>query len=491
MSVVLLVFVPYMLWLLLNDVRRREPLSPALWGVVVWLTLIGSRPVSAWFDAGLDFASASASYDEGNPLERAVYFVLIAQGLVVLLMRGVRPREVAAANPWLLLFLLYGGLSVFWADAPFVAFKRWVKDLGNLVMVLVILSDGRPVEAMKAAFVRCACVLLPVSVLFIRFIPELGRTYHSGTGEMMFTGVATHKNSLGLLVLVCLLFLLWDLASRTPQQRRAQPLGALLGDVSLLAIAVWLLVRAESATALGCAALGVGLLAAMAWGPLRRRARLLELLVASAAVALWASDGVERFTEYMIVDVMGRDLTLTTRTDVWPMLLAQAESVWWGAGFNSFWTGERLDTLYGQLGIIQAHNGYLETYLNGGLTGLVLLGLMLLGSLRAIHRGLAENRAQAGIAFAVLIVSAVYNLTEASFNKINPLWFALLLTALPYRAHKDDAPVVPQRDRQPGSRPLSWQARAGMSPTSGTAGAPGDGPNAGQPRLPNQAGFDA
>ncbi len=253
--VALLVTVVYILWLLVNEARRREGLSPAVWIVVAWVAMLGSRPVSTWFDFGGSMSSTEA-YDEGNPLERMVYFILILQGLWVLVRRGVRVRDVMASNGWLFVFFLYWGFSVFWADASFVAFKRWIKDIGNIVMVLVVLTDGRPLDAMKAVFVRSACLLLPMSVLFIRFIPELGRTYHVWSGEMMYTGVTTHKNSLGALVMVSLIFLVWDLMGRGPATETLHRPSSRLALFSLVAIGLWLLASAGSATATGCLILG-------------------------------------------------------------------------------------------------------------------------------------------------------------------------------------------------------------------------------------------
>lgn len=431
-KVVLLAFVIYIIWLFGNDARRREGVSPAVWSVVAWVTLLGSRPVSTWFDFSGGIGSAEA-YDEGNPLERMVYFFLILHGLLVLARRGVRLRDVLASNGWLFVFFLYWGLSIFWADASFIALKRWIKDLGNIVMVLVILTDGKPLEAMKAVFVRSACLLLPVSVLFIHYIPELGRTYHVWSGEMMYTGVTTHKNSLGVLVLVSLIFLIWDSMSRSPGGKAPRSLSSRFGDVSLILMGAWLLIKAGSATAMGCFVLGVVLLAALSSKAIRERVRYVEFFAFVAGVSIWATDATHGMLDYLVVDLLGRDLTLTTRTDVWPVLLSRVDSVLVGSGFNSFWTGERLAELYGQLGIIQAHNGYLETYLNGGLLGVTLLAMVLLSAIRVANRQLTEGGEYASLAFAWVFITVVYNFTEASFNKTSLLWFAFLLMVTQYR----------------------------------------------------------
>ncbi len=82
----------------------------------------------------------------------------------------------------------------------------------------------------------------------------------------------------------------------------------------------------------------------------------------------------------VILELLGRDATLTERTDLWPILLEVEINPILGTGFESFWLGKRLDDLWRTLGwhANEAHNGYLETYLNLGLIGLfLLLGLLL------------------------------------------------------------------------------------------------------------------
>jgi exopolysaccharide production protein ExoQ len=426
------VFGTYILWLFLLDARRRDGISPAIWSVVAWATLLGSRPVSTWFSVGGGEGSAE-SYDEGNPFERSVYFVLIFHGLFVLARRSVRFREVVASNRWLVVFFGYWALSIFWADDSFVAFKRWIKDLGNIVMVLVVLTDAKPMEAMKAVFVRSASLLLPMSVLFILFIPEFGRTYHVWTGEMMYTGVTTHKNSLGVLVLISLMFLVWDFTSRPPPGSPSRSLVSRLGELSLILMGGWLLMKAGSATASGCCVVGLSLMFLLSWKALRNSVAVIEFIAVAGTIILWPTGLAQSIVEYFIVDILGRDLTLTSRTDVWPMLLSKADNVLVGSGFNSFWTGDRLAEVYGQLGIIQAHNGYLETYLNGGLVGLGLLVLLLLSAIRQANKQLAEGGAAANVAFAMILINVVYNFTEASFDKTSPLWFAFLMVLTQYR----------------------------------------------------------
>jgi len=58
--------------------------------------------------------------------------------------------------------------------------------------------------------VRVSYVLFPLSVVFIKYFPALGRSA-SRAGENMFTGVTTQKNSLGEMAFVFSIMILWDL----------------------------------------------------------------------------------------------------------------------------------------------------------------------------------------------------------------------------------------------------------------------------------------
>ena len=113
-----------------------------------------------------------------------------------------------------------------------------------------------------------------------------------------------------------------------------------------------------------------------------------------------------------------------------------ANVVWiLGAGFSSFWSGARLDALYTQFGIIQAHNGYLEVFLNSGVVGLVLLALLLLSTIRRLNGAVRiDTDPLAAVRMAILVAAIVYNFSEAAYNKWSIVWvvslFAIVSTPL-------------------------------------------------------------
>src|SRR5215468_729214 len=166
----------FIAWLFRRDLKRSKNVSHAIWIPFLWAAILGSRPVSIWLGGGVSMTS-NDDYLEGSPLDRNFFLLLIGAGIVVLLKR--RPQwDVLFRRNWgLFLFYAFWGLSALWSDYTMVAFKRWIKECGHLVMVLVVLTEKDPAAAFKSVLARCAYILVPVSVLFIRYYPDLGRFY--------------------------------------------------------------------------------------------------------------------------------------------------------------------------------------------------------------------------------------------------------------------------------------------------------------------------
>ena len=165
---------------------------------------------------------------EGNPLDALVFATLIVGGLVVLITRRRRVSTFLRANGPLLVFLLYCVLSVLWSDYPEVAFKRWIKAIGDTVMVLIVLTDPEPTAAIKRLLARAGFLLIPPSILLIKYYPSLGRGYSPWTGEAYNNGVALHKNGLGYIALIFGLGSLWYLLEALLGGKRPRATGPLI-----------------------------------------------------------------------------------------------------------------------------------------------------------------------------------------------------------------------------------------------------------------------
>ena len=78
----------------------------------------------------------------------------------------------------------------------------------------------------------------------------------------------------------------------------------------------------------------------------------------------------------------------------------------------------------------QAHNGYLETYLNLGIIGLVLILAVLVSCYSKACRAIQVNLDWGRFRLGFLVALIIYNWTEAAFKATHPLFFMLYLITL-------------------------------------------------------------
>src|ERR1700680_2401150 len=132
-----MIFVVGILGLFVLDRDKISQTSKALWIPVLWMLIIGSRPVSVWVQNQSPTLGQGADYLDGSPVDRLVFVCLLVAGLVVLAFRGKRVSSLLRGNGPLLLFFLYCAASISWSDYPDVAFRRWVKAVGDITMIVI------------------------------------------------------------------------------------------------------------------------------------------------------------------------------------------------------------------------------------------------------------------------------------------------------------------------------------------------------------------
>ncbi len=417
-------FIALAFWLIRRDIARRSDLSAAVWIPTLWVGIIASRPLSMW----LGFGGGENSL-EGSPMDRNFYFGMILLALVVLARRPQNWAQILSTNWPVFLYYSFFLVSVLWADSPFVSFKRWFKDFGNVAIALVILTEKNPEEAFRAVFVRCAYVLLPLSVIYIRYFPNIGRNYNIHSGGMEAIGVTTQKNSLGALALVVGLVLIWDWLERTrPESRKLEAVERYMPFLILL-LGLYLLYLCDSKTSILCLGIGGVILFSARMPLLQRRIGALGVYSLIATVTFFVLDSVFGIRGALL-ESMGRDATLTGRTEVWRELLDLRTDPIFGTGFCSFWSDESFQSKLPEWVSSSAHNGYLETYIDGGMLGLFFLSILLVAVAWKVNRLLSTGSRYALIRFAALVTTLVGNVAESHFGRMTPLWFLFLLVAI-------------------------------------------------------------
>lgn len=404
--------------------------STTLWLPVMWLFIEASRPVSAWLQ--MSVASSANTYLEGSPLDRNVFLGLSLLGLIVLAARRSEVKELLRSNRVVLAFFLYGGISILWSDYSDVALRRWIKALGELVMILIVLTDPHPMAAIKRLFSRAGFLLLALSALFIKYYGDLGRNYRpgdfGGSWNTTYIGVATDKNSLGLISMIFGLAVVWQLLHLWQSKEAPHRWRRIVAQGALLAIAAWIFSLAHSMTALSCFLGGAAfLIGASLWSSFRRPVVLLTCVVAVLCLALFAL-----FLAPDLLSFIGRDPTFTGRTEIWNQVLDLGSNRIVGTGFESFWLGTRLQQMWGLYWWHpnEAHNGYIEVFLNLGWLGLAFFGILTLNGLRKIVTALGRRTEASGLALAYFMATLIYNLTESGIRELNPMWFVFLLSIM-------------------------------------------------------------
>ena len=210
-------------------------------------------------------------------------------------------------------------------------------------------------------------------------------------------------------------------------------------NILFLAMIGWLLAIANSKTATLALTAGTAVIMGLRFAAVRRHFWSYAL---AAMLLVMISDELLS-VKSTILEASGRDATFTGRTGLWETLLEEPINPLIGVGYASFWLGERLTKfwdMYPNSPPIEAHNGYLEVYLNLGLIGVCLIAAMLWRGLRIMQRRMEtstslsmsetyNDRVFGTFGMAYGFAYLFYNVTEATFQGLNPLFVIFMIMA--------------------------------------------------------------
>ncbi|WP_158748502.1 O-antigen ligase [Acidobacterium sp. S8] len=449
-----LTFSFFLIW---RDCRRRKTVSARVWVPTMLILILGSRPASIWASGGTIHASTEMANDVAtSSIDQMFYFSVLASSLILASRKGFKWGKLFASNPAIMLFYLYFAISIMWSSDPIGSTKRIIKDFGLLFVIAVVLSEKEPLQAMRAIYVRCGFLLLPLSIVFIKYFPVYGRSYGIA-GDVMLTGVTTQKNSLGEIVLIFTLFMVWDYLESRPPGAKFR-IGKIPWEiVILLVIGAQLLNLSQSKTALMCTLVGTLLICRSGW--LMSKPINIAILGATLFVPYFVFFA-EQFASILgpLTEAMGRNLTFTGRTDIWKHISLNTVNPIIGSGYWNFWGGPGGYAVNESMHAIipNAHNGYVDLFLDGGITGLCILVIMLTACGYNImsHLGPGRDKTHYHRArFAFLIVAIIYNISESTFARMGPIWFTTLMMLvefpLPKVSLRKAQPAIVQREKMP------------------------------------------
>lgn len=442
-QIALLLCFAFVLFLLRIERKEAPTVSPAAWIPTFWMLYCASKPFATWFGSG-----GGGDIEAGSPLDRNFLSLLMALGLLVIAARRRDWAAVKRDNTWLWLICLYALFSIAWSEFPLVSIKRYIRFLGSIVMAFVLLTEPAPKLALESVLRRTVYVLIPFSLLLIKYFPAFGVIYTIYSGEILWVGTATQKNSLGVLCLVAIFILFW-------RQLRAWQRGCLLAswrsncfDALMLLMSVYLLRgpsnMAASKSAFVVMSFGTCCLVALLWMKKRGRYMARNSFLAVVVLVYIYGFGVPFGLTSLfsgVLQAMGRDTTFTGRTEIWAELIpVVSNNPVLGVGYGGFW----VHAIESQVN--EAHNGYLDVMIELGLVGILLLFGFVVAMCHAAYAKLPRDFWWSSFSLCFLLMVLLHNTSESTFLKTSDFQWTLIVflqmllpTAAPQQTEELDA----------------------------------------------------
>lgn len=371
-------------------------------------------PVYLTYTGALGRGEIAYNIGQSDLLQSALYLGIYAVSAAAFFWRpSLRP--VLRVAPAAFVVVALAALSVLWSVEPETSFRR-AFALGGVTLFTFYLAARVSVSEFIDLLALTLRIILVASVLYYLLAPEAATMEEPHAGA--WRGVMRHKNGLGW---VASLGLLTFYYLAVQGQERAKNLG-------YAALSLALVFLSESATSVVLAGLIIGLdfvivrLQRMS-GRFYFGYILTICFLVGAALVLWEP----------ALDLLGRDASLTGRTDVWAYAFeAAAHRPLLGYGYGAFWAANNQPAAYIWLMLewefTHAHNGWIETLLELGLAGVAAVFVVVAQAMARCLVAVREARlANARFLLQILKLVLVANMTESGLAQYNDFGWAVVL----------------------------------------------------------------
>ena len=362
-----------------------------------------------------------------DPVLWVMWLGLYGVTSLLILIRWRRFVYVAARDKLLLLLVGIAVLSVLWSVAPQITLRREVALIGSTLFGAYLATRYSLGELLRLlAWALGVAALL--SLIFAVMLPAYGIT--SSPGHEAWQGVfAGGKNVLGrTMALSAIVFLLLALSTRKHRLVLWSGFGLSVG-------LLWMSNSVTSLISLLIILLFLPLYHALRWRYTLSVSLLIFAVVAGGITVTWLLASAED-----VLSMLGRDPTLTTRTELWPAVIEMIrQHPWLGYGYGAFWLGWSGESAHvslwalenGDPPFVHAHNGFLDLWLNLGLLGLTTFALgFSLAALRAVSWVRTTRTATGLWPLVFLTFILLYNFTESSILVHNSIFWVLYVTVV-------------------------------------------------------------
>lgn len=356
-----------------------------------------------------------------NQFDQIKYLIFFFIGLYCLWHRKIAWNVIVKENIILLLFILYMGISITWSDYPFDAVKRYFKTIGMMVMILVMITEKNPCNALSFVMTKTYSIAVIASLILIFFFP------YYGFFRDEWVGIGFDKNGTGQIFCIGAFALLWKIL--TPE-RKTKPV-----EVVLFALTVFgLFFGIKSTTSIIVFLLGTSILIFLFLKINTEHVSailFLSLSLVGLFYLFYANISLDS-PIVAIVKYLGKDMTFTGRDELWADIIKlAAKRPWFGYGYDSVWIGDVMGLWeYHTWLPNQGHSGYYDVYFTLGKVGLTFLFTVVAFSFANIAFQFPISYNISRLRIVLLFALLLYNKTESSFaTSYQDLWLLFLLAA--------------------------------------------------------------
>lgn len=300
-------------------------------------------------------------------VNQIVFTTLFLTALFSLIPKTDQIIAIIKKEKFLTIFLLWCTLSIIWADYSFVAFKRLFQFYTAVIVCLSFLVHSDSIDDVLFTLKIFFSIFMIVSLISIFTVPgAVSRHYKD------WQGLANNKNSLGEKSLISTVIWIYALS-------KDKSVKAKLFSFFMLMVSLFLLIGAYSITSISAF-----LFLILVWFlfavdklfkplGLRRTITILFLIFAGSITVLAFLYAREIIAS--ILALVGKNLTLTGRTDLWADIMVEVKKhLLIGCGYKAFWITDSPKILEVYETYIwlprQSHNGFLDVLNETGLIGL-------------------------------------------------------------------------------------------------------------------------
>lgn len=356
-----------------------------------------------------------------SPLARLLWY----PGYLAVLALAIRalPQVIrlAAFNPLLIMCVLICGISYMWSIDPGITLRRSVAVLVTTLFGLV-LAARYDWNGMVQRLAACFAALAILSLIIPLVLPEYGVMQEIHVGA--WRGAWVEKNYMGGFMAKGIIVMLCAFAMRPDRFWIWLPFCALC---------FFLVLMSTSKTALLVALIGIG---GFIFLRLYRRYTFVRpILVLTVLVVLATIVGMLVFAPDFTFGLIGKERTLTGRTDIWAGLIESIKlKPWLGNGYGVYWKDPLGPSYYVRLqlewGIPSAHNGWIETWLSIGALGVGTFAVLFLLTVILAFDRLRKGGTETYWVILSTIMFLGFSMSESTILQQNDLsWVMFVATS--------------------------------------------------------------